>query len=144
MTSANSPIVESVKEMPVFTVGGKEFLDRIGAEEYLASMRLDHTYFVVRAGYDTTECRGYFAREIVAVPPGFGQGPVIAHCLAKHGPPVAEVYGTPVEMWLIDKGRRFTELSDRDAWVHDASEPERGYRFGGLIYVDGYGEEQPS
>lgn len=142
-------IIETTKTVPVYTVGGREFLDRAEAEAYLRKRDapLRYTYFTVDHAFEHTEGRGYQARTILAVKPdGREPSPVNAAaaatvwCLANLGKLITEWYGRPLVEWSLSGGQRFECIEELDAFLA-VHKPRQHFRVEGPVYIDGFGNQ---
>ncbi|MGO1852764.1 MAG: hypothetical protein ACTH0V_05075 [Microbacteriaceae bacterium] len=148
----SAKISQTTKEVTVYSVGGREFVDKTAAEAHAEKLnqRLGYAFYVVRSGFDLTEGRGYFTSEVVGIrlvhTPASGTArlepnSIVAYCLAQHGDPVDEFYGRPVGRWTYSKPEEFSDVGDLDAWLDQQRRRGRGYSqtFRGVFYADEFG-----
>lgn len=145
-------ITTSEKTIAVYTVGGKDFVNREDAERHLAVLtdRIRYAYYLVRSGYDMTEGRGYFHESIVGIRldqhGGYEQNAIIAHCLEVLGAPIDDFYGGPVGRWVTGDANLFDDPAKLDDWVEAARARARQRRipFDGPVLCDGFGRPEAS
>lgn len=139
-------ITENTKEVSIYTVGDREFLSKSEAEAYLEreNAELKRRYYVIRAGFDGTEGRGFFHHEVVSVAPGafgaFAVNALVAYCLAVHGPAVLDFYGRPTDGWRISDPHTFDTVEALDQWLREQRRTHSSsYRYGGEHRIDNWG-----
>lgn len=144
-------ITTSTKNVTVFTVGDQEFLTKEEADAYLERENADlkRRYFIVRAGFDLTEGRGFFHHEVVSLAPsqygGFPANALIAYCLNTHGRAVLDFYGRPTDGWRISDPHTFDTAEALAQWLREQSRTHNSaYRYGGDIRIDHWGNIEKS
>lgn len=106
---------EIKKEIIVYVVGDKEFVDKKQAEEYEKKLEkeLSYTYYTVKHSPDTTEGRGYCKVDKIASPKYYSLETVMQFCVQEYGMPLAFVQGvSPIPNWIINKGDKFETLEE--------------------------------
>lgn len=144
-------ITQSEKTIPVYTVGGQDFVNRQDAERHLAQLtdRLRYAYYLVRTGYDRAEGRGYFHERVVGIRMsehnGYESGAILSYCFLVFGDSVDDFYGRPISRWVTGDAHTFEEPDDLDNWIEGARARARQHRirFDGPVLCDGFGVQHP-
>lgn len=109
-----SLIETKTKEVTVYVVAGKEFLDKSEAEKYEKELEkeLSYTFFTVNHSPDLTEGRGYYKTTVLAVPKNYAaQATALQYCVDSLGKPLEFVMGVaPMPNWVISGGRKFETI----------------------------------
>lgn len=107
---------EVMKEIKVYMVGNKEFLDKQEAQEYEGELMkaLKRVYFTVSHSPDLTEGRCYYGQTVVAAPKGYVEyETVLQYCIDNFGSPLEFVMGiSPVANYKISKGEQFETIEE--------------------------------
>lgn len=133
--------------MPVYSVGGKEFLTLKEAEDYknLLVERLNFTYHTITYAPDLTEGRGYYKKVIVGVEKGYNKNTLIHFLTSTLGKPIVKVMGvSPTDSWLIKEEQDFNTIEDLENFLNREVQVGVGdYRKKvvlNAVYIDDAGE----
>jgi hypothetical protein len=136
------------KEVQIFIVEGKEFLDKKDAEEYEKEIKkeLGYTFFTISHDPDLTEGRGYYKNTVIAVSGNYAEeATALKFCFDNYGTPLEFVMGVcPTPNWILGTGKRFNTIKELEEFKKQKiSEGIGDYRKQiekQIIYIDSKGK----
>jgi len=136
------------KEIIVYVVGDKEFIDKKQAEEYKKKLdkELSYKYYKVKHSPDLTEGRGYYKIDKIASPNTYcSLETVMQFCVKEYGMPLSFVQGvSPIPSWIINKGDKFETSEElekfKDCDVKEGIGDYSKWVKKDVIYLDEFGE----
>ena len=139
---------EITKEVKVYMVGNKEFLNKKEAEKYEEELKkdLNYVFFTIRHNPDLTEGRGYYKTTVIAVAKNYAEhATALKYCFEKFGSPLAFIMGcSPMANWDIVKSEKFETLEDlnmfKEAKVYDGIGDYVKLVDKEIIYINSKGE----
>ena len=104
------------KEIEIYTVAGKEFLDKQEAINYEEEINkeLEYTFFIIEHHPDLNEGTGYFNKNVIAVPKNYAEyATALQFCVNNFGKPLAAVQGVaPIPNWVMSAIKKFDNIED--------------------------------
>ena len=139
---------EIEKEIIVYVVWDKEFIDKKQAEEHKKKLEkeLSYIYYKVKHSPDTIEGRGHYKVDKIASPNTYcSLETVMQFCVKEYGMPLDFVQGvSPIPNWIINKGVKFETLEElekfKDCTVKEGIGDYSKWVKKDVIYLDEFGK----
>lgn len=136
------------KEVEVYVVGNKEFLDKEEAKAYERRLeeKLNYTFYNVSYSPDLTEGRGFSKSMKLAVKGNHPSNAIIQYLNDNIGKPVEGVMGVaPTNNWSYSKGFKFDNIDEMEKFIDEKGSFGIGdYRRREktpIVYIDGFGRK---